>query len=134
MSRAARRAGLIGVANRGGLPIIGPSINPQPTTVVIHNVYFWLKPGLTPEQISTFETELRALPAIDYLAHGSIGKPAPTPHRPVTDHSFSWSLSLHFKTLADHDFYQTGCPQHKRFVEACKTFWDRVVIYDSTIE
>lgn len=99
-----------------------------------HNVYFWLKPDLTPEQVSTFETELRALLSIDYLASGSIGKPAPTPHRPVTDHSFSWALSLQFKTLADHDFYQADCPKHKRFVDSCKTFWDRVVIYDSTIE
>ena len=99
---------------------------------MIHNVYFWLKPDLTKEQIDTFETELMAVQAIDYLAHGFVGKPAKTEERPVTDHSFSYSLLLHFKNMADHDFYQTDCERHKRFINTCKTFWDRVVVYDTS--
>lgn len=99
---------------------------------MIHNVYFWLKQDMTTEQVTTFETELSALLTIDYLAHGFIGKPAPTEARPVTDHSFSYSLTLHFKNMADHDYYQKECPKHLRFVEACKPFFARVVVYDST--
>lgn len=98
---------------------------------MIHNVYFWLKADLTPEQIATFEAELAHIPEIDYLAHGFVGKPAATEKRPVTDHSFSYSLSLRFKNMADHEFYQKDCPKHQRFVDTCKTFWDRVVVYDS---
>ena len=97
-----------------------------------HNVYFWLKDDLTDEQRATFESELRALIKIGYLASASAGTPAPTPERPVTDHSFSYHLSLTFKTLADHDFYQTDCADHKRFVDTCKTLWSKVVIYDSS--
>jgi hypothetical protein len=96
-----------------------------------HNVYFWLKSDLPSESVSLFENELKLVTQIGYLAKGTMGKPAATPHRPVTDHSFSYSLSLEFKTLADHDFYQTDCQDHKRFVDTCKTFWERVIIYDS---
>lgn len=99
---------------------------------MLHNVYFWLKSGLTANEIQTFESELQALTRISYLESGFCGKPAPTEARPVTDHSFSYSLSLRFKTMADHDFYQKGCPDHQRFVDTCKVFFDRVIVYDST--
>lgn len=98
---------------------------------MLHNVYFWLKSGLTANEIQTFESELQALTRISYLESGFCGKPAPTEARPVTDHSFSYSLSLRFKTMADHDFYQKGCPDHQRFVDTCKMFFDRVIVYDS---
>jgi hypothetical protein len=75
---------------------------------MIHNVYFWLKPGLSAEQRSTFETELMHLLEIDYLEHGFVGKPADTEKRPVCDHSFSYSLTLHFKNMQDHVFYQNS--------------------------
>lgn len=97
-----------------------------------HNVYFWLKKDLSAEQIATFEAELSKLPKMGYIASGTVGKPAPTEERPATDHSFSYTLTLSFKTLADHDFYQRDCPDHKHFVETCKPFFDRVVVYDST--
>lgn len=99
---------------------------------MLHNVYFWLKPGLDEAQRATFEKELIALLEIDYLVHGFAGRPAPTEARPVTDHSFSYSLTLHFKNMADHDFYQKECPRHKRFVDTCKEMWERVVVYDSS--
>ena len=96
----------------------------------IHNVYFWLKADLSAEDRATFEAEVRLLTQLPYLERGFAGKPAATEHRPVTDHSYDYATSLHFKTLADHDHYQKECPGHARFVNTCKTFWDRVVIYD----
>lgn len=99
---------------------------------MIHNVYFWLKPDLSPEQVETFESELIALKTIDYLEHGFVGKPAPTEARPVTDHSFNYSLTLHFKNLEDHEFYQKDCLKHKHFVDTCKPFFDRVIVYDTS--
>jgi len=99
---------------------------------MIHTVFFWLKKELTPEQRATFESELVLLKEIPYLVHGFVGKPAPTETRPVTDHSFDYSLTLHFKDLGDHDHYQKGCDQHARFVNTCKPLWERVVVYDSS--
>jgi hypothetical protein len=96
-----------------------------------HNVYFWLKTDMTADQVAFFETELKELLNLDYISHGSVGKPAKTEDRPVTDHSFSYTSTLHFKTMADHEFYQNGCPKHKRFVDNCRQFFDRVVVYDS---
>ena len=98
---------------------------------MLHNVYFWLKADLAPAQRQQFEMELAKLVALDYLAYGFAGKPAATEERPVTDHSFSYSLVLRFKTMEDHNFYQVDCPAHKRFIETCKSFWERVVVYDS---
>lgn len=97
---------------------------------MIHTVFFWLKDGLSDAQVSFFEAELAKLPAIETVASGATGKPAPTEERPVTDHSFSYHLSLTFDSIADHDAYQ-GHPEHDAFVENCKDLWERVVVYDS---
>jgi hypothetical protein len=96
----------------------------------IHNVFFWLHKDLTPAERELFAMEVRRLAQISYLERGYVGTPAETEHRPVTDHSFDFATSLHFKSLEDHEFYQTECPDHARFVTTCKPFWERVVIYD----
>jgi hypothetical protein len=98
---------------------------------MLHNVYFWLKKDLTADELATFEAELGKVTAIPYLASGTFGKPAPTEERPVTDHTFSYSLHLRFKDMADHDHYQKDCEHHMRFVKICKPFFDRVIVYDT---
>ena len=98
--------------------------------MLIHNVYFWLLKDLSPGDRATFEREVKKLARISYLERVFVGTPAPTERRPVTDHSFDYAISFHFKTIADQEFYQKGCPEHARFVSKCKTFWERVLIYD----
>ena len=98
--------------------------------MMIHSAHFWLKTDLTAEQRETFETEVKLLAAIPYLERGFAGKPAPTEHRPVTDHSFDYATSLHFKSLADHEYYQKECPAHARFVAKCRPFFAKVIVYD----
>jgi len=97
---------------------------------MIHSVFFWLNDGLSDERVAFFESELAKLPAIDVVASGVIGKPAATEARPVTDHSFSYHLSLTFSSVADHNAYQVH-PRHDAFVAACKDLWLRVIVYDS---
>lgn len=99
---------------------------------MIHTVFFWLKKEITAEQRTVFENELIKLKEITYLIHGFVGKPAPTERRPVTDHSFDFSLTLHFKNLEDHEHYQKYCDQHQHFVDTCKSLWERVLVYDSS--
>jgi hypothetical protein len=96
----------------------------------IHNVFFWLRKDLTPTDRELFATEVRRLAQISYLERGYVGSPAETEHRPVTDHSFDFAASLQFNSLADHEFYQTKCEIHTRFVATCKPLWERVLIYD----
>lgn len=98
---------------------------------LLHNVYFWLKPEVSADQRAAFEQELRRLLTLDYLLDGFVGAPAPTEERPVADHSFDYTLSLTFKSQADHDFYQNECPDHRRFVEAGGPLFARVLVYDS---
>jgi hypothetical protein len=96
----------------------------------IHNAIFWLRKDLTGEERATFEVEVQRLATISYLERGFAGAPAATEQRPVTDHSFDYSTSLHFKSLEDHEFYQKDCPDHARFVSICRPFFEKVVIYD----
>ena len=98
--------------------------------MITHSVFFWLKPGLSDQDLKKFEDGLRGLFSVDEIVTGSIGTPAPTPERPVTDKTFSYSLILKFKSVEDHDIYQDH-PDHHRFVDGCKHLWERVVVYDS---
>ncbi|HEX8371216.1 MAG TPA: Dabb family protein [Chthoniobacterales bacterium] len=98
--------------------------------MLIHNVYFWLRKDLSAADRATFEQGVRALAALPYLERGFAGSPAPTDVRPVIDHSYDYAIALHFKSLADHDFYQKECAEHTRFVSTYKSFWERVQIYD----
>ena len=98
--------------------------------MLIHNVFFWLRNDLSEADRATFVAELQKLSQIAYLERGDIGVPAKTESRPVIDHSFDFAASFQFKSMEDHDFYQKGCPEHARFVSACKPLWEKVVIYD----
>ncbi len=98
--------------------------------MLIHNVMFWLRKDITPADRANFDAELRRLTQIPYLERAYVGTPAETERRPVTDHSFDYAACIHFKSMEDHDFYQTKCKDHARFVSTCKPFWERVVIYD----
>ena len=94
---------------------------------MFHNVYFWLNEDADDAK---FETGAKSLFEIDVVQHGSLGKLAPTPERPVTDKSFQYHLCLKFSSIEDHNTYQKH-PQHHQFVADCGELWSRVVVYDS---
>lgn len=96
--------------------------------MLVHAVYFWLRPDLTDEERARFEANLRTLAEIP--SQGChIGTPAPT-DRPVIDRSYTWALVLLFADMAEHDAYQVH-PAHQAFVTENKQYWSRVQIYDS---
>lgn len=94
-----------------------------------HNVYFYLKPGLSEQERMQFEDGLKSLLTIEELVEGSIGKPAGTAPRPVVDSSYDYALSTVFKDVQQHDVYQEH-PVHQKFIENCNVFWQSVKIYD----
>jgi hypothetical protein len=98
--------------------------------MLIHHVCFWLRTDLSAEDRATFDHEVRRLAQLPYLERGYVGTPAGTEARPVTDHSFDYATSLHFRTHEDHVYYQTECQDHARFVSRCHALWDRVLIHD----
>lgn len=98
--------------------------------VLVHQVYFWLKPNLSPNEFAKFEKGVRSLLSIKSMKFGSVGIPAPTPNRPVIDTTYSYSLLTIFQNIADHDAYQID-PIHEQFLKDCKDLWIKVLVYDS---
>lgn len=95
---------------------------------MVHNVFFWLRPDLTPEQVREFEAGLDSLLKIPSMRRGFWGRPSST-NRPVIDRSYSYGLTEVFDNLAGHDAYQEH-PIHLAFVERNKNKWTDVRIYD----
>lgn len=98
--------------------------------MLIHSVYFWLKPELTDAQRAEFRRGLDSLAGIKSVTKLHVGTPAAIPPRPVVDGSYSFSITVVFDDLAGHNLYQTD-PLHLAFLGSFKTFWTRAQIYDA---
>jgi hypothetical protein len=99
-------------------------------SMLIHSVYFWLKPGLSSVQRAKFRDGLDSLAGMASVDKIYIGTPAATDKRPVVDDSYSFALTVLLKDIAAHDAYQAD-PIHLAFVASCKDLWTRVQIYDA---
>jgi len=97
----------------------------------VHNVYFWLKDGITTEEEKAFLEGLASLKEIDSIGQFYYGPPAGTP-REVVDNSYDYALSIHFKDKAAQDAYQVA-PIHIAFVENLANLWTKVQVYDNTL-
>lgn len=99
------------------------------TKKFVHVVNFYLKPGLSPEDVKKFEDGVSTLGKIESLLVFNVGKPAST-DRPVIDKSYSYCLLTVFNDKAGHDLYQEA-PIHLEFIKNCEHLWEKVVIFDS---
>jgi hypothetical protein len=106
--------------------------NPRPTTItmLVHSVYFWLKPELTPAQRADFRRGAESLATIKSVEKLYVGVPAGVPDRPVVDKSFGVALTVICRDVAAHNAYQVD-PVHLAFIERWKSYWARVQIYDA---
>jgi hypothetical protein len=98
--------------------------------MLVHTVYFWLKPELTAAQRADFRRGVESLSGIKAVEKMYVGTPAATEKRPIIDDSYSFALTVICKDVAGHDAYQVD-PIHLAFVNQFKTFWTRVQIYDA---
>ena len=98
--------------------------------MLVHTVYFWLKPDLTDAQRAEFRRGVESLGTIKAVEKAYIGTPAATERRPIIDSSYSVGLTILCKDVAAHDAYQVD-PIHLAFVNTCKTYWTKVQIYDA---
>jgi len=98
--------------------------------MLVHSVYFWLKPELTAAQCADFRRGVESLGGIKAAAAVYVGAPAGTQKRPIVDDSYSVALTVICQDVAAHDAYQTD-PIHLKFVERFKTYWTRLQIYDA---
>ena len=98
--------------------------------MLVHAVFFWLKPGLSAAERTRFRAEVGKLSAIRTIDRIYVGLPAAIAERSVTDRSFDVALTIVFKDGAAHDAYQVD-PVHLAFVEGNKDSWTRVQVFDS---
>jgi hypothetical protein len=98
----------------------------------IHNVYFWLKEGLSTSSLLEFEQGLETLIKIPLVKNGYYGKPADT-NRTVVDNTYSYSLTLFFNDTPDQNLYQTD-PIHLAFIDRNSKKWTRVQVYDVEVK
>jgi hypothetical protein len=98
--------------------------------MLVHAVFFWLKPGLTAAERTRFRAEVGKLAAIRTIDRIFIGPPAAIAERGVTDRSFDLALTSLFKDGPAHDAYQVD-PVHVAFVEGNKDSWTKVQVFDS---
>ena len=98
--------------------------------MLVHTVYFWLKPELTTAQRADFRRGVESLGGIKAVEKIYVGAPAKTEKRPIIDDSYAVALTVLCKDVAAHDAYQVD-PIHLAFINQFKTFWNRVQIYDA---
>ena len=101
--------------------------------MLIHNVYFWLKPNTSEADRKGFEQGMKTfLDAVPQIKQYQIGAPAATPKRDVVDQSFDYSMFVYLETLEDQDIYQAH-PAHDVFIANFKDLWDKVQVRDSEL-
>jgi hypothetical protein len=98
--------------------------------MLIHTVFFWLKPELTAVQRAEFRRGVESLGGIKSVEKIYVGAPAATERRPIIDHTYDVALTVICQDVAAHDAYQVD-PIHLAFVANFKTCWTRVQIYDA---
>jgi hypothetical protein len=98
--------------------------------MLVHSVYFWLRPDLSGVDQEKFWSSVRRLLTISSVKHGWVGKPADTEERAIIDKSYSCALVLAFDDLAGHDSYQVD-PVHDEFRTGCNGLWSKIQIYDA---
>jgi hypothetical protein len=100
--------------------------------MLIHSVYFWLKPDADPAVVGRFRDGLASLGTIPGVQTIAFGTPEATPKRPVIDDSYSWALIETFADIAAHDRYQEH-PIHDAFVAEFSPIWEKVRVYDVAV-
>ncbi len=98
--------------------------------MLVHSVFFWLKPEHAEADKAEFLGGLQSLVGIECAKGVYVGTPAATPARPVIDSSYTFALTVLLESSEDHDAYQSH-PLHLRFLEQFRSYWEKVLIYDA---
>ena len=99
---------------------------------IIHQVYFWLKEGITAEEEKDFLEFFKILKTVPGIQSFTAGKPAGTNPRSVVDNSFSYSITVVFEDLAAINVYETH-PTHTEAAEKYSKYWTNVQVRDTEV-
>lgn len=96
----------------------------------VHAVRFWLKEPNNEKIRATFEASLsHFINNSTFIKTKHLGTPSST-DRPIIDTSYTYALVVTFENKKMHDAYQME-ENHLKFIEECKDFWEKVLIFDS---
>lgn len=135
MSKRSRRSFLTSsILATAATVVAQPTINMNTSSLVIHQVFFWLKnPGSVTDRKKLAEG-LQKLSAIPQIKQLHIGFPASTEKREVVDNSWDVSELMFFDDLTAQKTYQDH-PLHQEFIKQYAHLWEKVIVYDTlTIE
>ena len=93
-----------------------------------HIVVFWTdsaQPDSTESLLAGANLYLKDIPGV-ILFHAGLMSPSP---RPVVEQSYQVALNVVFESKAAEQAYQVH-PKHLEFIEKCRQFWTKVLIYD----
>lgn len=100
---------------------------------IVHHVFFYLKYPQSIQDKNQLKEGLKTLESIKEVKRLMIGEPASTLQREVVVSDWQVSELIYFESIEDQDAYQID-PIHQRFVENYSHLWEKVVVYDVTIE
>ncbi len=131
MSKSSRRAFLTGsVLATAATVVAQPNINMSSSSLVIHQVFFWLKNQGSVADRKKLAEGLQKLSAIPEIQQLYVGFPASTEKREVVDNSWDVSELMFFNDLAAQKTYQDH-PLHQAFIKEYAHLWEKVVVYDT---
>ncbi len=131
MRKRSRRAFLSATVLATASTVVAqPLLGINSPSLLIHQVFFWLKnPGSVNDrkQLSEGLKKLAAIPEIKQLY---VGFPANTEKREVVDNSWDVSEVMFFSDVTAQKTYQDH-PLHQAFIQQYAHLWQRVVVYDT---
>ncbi len=95
----------------------------------VHHVFFWLKNPESTEDRNQLLEGLKTLKTVEVIRQIHIGVPAGT-NRSVIEKGYNFSLLMLFDNLEEQEVYQDH-PTHHKFIHACSSLWEKVIVYDS---
>ena len=98
--------------------------------MLVHTVFFYLKPEISESEKSDFIQQVKTLGDIETVRAFYVGTPAATPDRPVIRKDYSVAITVVLDNLEGHDEYQVD-QIHKDFIANNNHLWSDVVIYDA---
>jgi hypothetical protein len=96
--------------------------------VFLHNVLYWLKPDLTPQERATFLAGIEDLKRLKSVRAAWFGTPSSNGEA-IADRSYTHAIVMDLGDAAGHDAFQID-PEHDAIRKRIGGSWDKILIYD----
>jgi len=98
--------------------------------MLVHTVFFYLKPEVTEAEKKDFLEGIHMLKEIPTVRGFYVGTPADTPDRPVIIKSYGAALTVIFDDVEGHNVYGPH-EIHDAFIAKYNHLWEKVTVFDA---